>query len=65
MEASHVKFLKGRPLNLTIVFFQMGKGRTTIGMIVACLVKDVVFGQNAGKEYPFKQVCNNNPYESN
>jgi len=38
---------------------QMGKGRTTTGMIVACLVKDVVFGQNAGKEYPFKQVDRN------
>jgi hypothetical protein len=24
--------------------FQMGKGRTTTGMILACLIKDILFG---------------------
>jgi len=35
---------------------QMGKGRTTTGMIVACLVRDTVFGQNAGKRYTPRQA---------
>ena len=34
----------------------MGKGRTTAGMVVACLVKDLVFGQSSGKTFPIKQV---------
>jgi len=35
---------------------QMGKGRTTTGMVVACLVKDLVFGQSQGQQYTPKQV---------
>lgn len=35
---------------------QMGKGRTTTGMVVACLVKDLVFGQDGGRQYTLKQV---------
>jgi len=35
---------------------QMGKGRTTTGMIVACLVKDIVQGKAAGQEFPFRTV---------
>lgn len=38
---------------------QMGKGRTTAGMIIACLVKDIVFGQDGGRDYPFRQVDRN------
>jgi len=38
---------------------QMGKGRTTAGMVVACLVKDLVFGQSSGKTFPIKQVDKN------
>jgi len=38
---------------------QMGKGRTTTGMIVACLVRDIVHGQDGGKKYTLRQVDRN------
>jgi len=38
---------------------QMGKGRTTTGMIVACLVRDAVFAQNEGKKYPIRKADKN------
>ncbi|XP_023341623.1 paladin isoform X2 [Eurytemora carolleeae] len=38
---------------------QMGKGRTTTGMVIACLIKDIVHGHNKGKEYIFRQVDRN------
>ena len=31
--------------HINLISPQMGKGRTTTGMIVACLVRDVVHGQ--------------------
>ena len=31
--------------------FQMGKGRTTTGMILACLLKDILFGDTTKKYY--------------
>ena len=37
------------------VLFQMGKGRTTTGMIVACLIKDLVHGGEV-KEFPMLKV---------
>jgi len=30
----------------------MGKGRTTTGMILACLVKDVMHGEGPAKQFP-------------
>jgi len=35
---------------------QMGKGRTTTGMIVACLMRDIVHGQAEGREFPIPTV---------
>ncbi len=44
--------LRGVPADCACVFnCQMGKGRTTTGMIVACLVRDIVHGQDGGKKY--------------
>ena len=34
----------------------MGKGRTTTGMVICCLVKDIVHCGNHNKEFAFKQV---------
>lgn len=52
-----VEELKGVSKNTACVFnCQMGKGRTTTGMIVACLIKDIVQGQAEGKEFPFLEV---------
>ena len=39
--------------------FQMGKGRTTTGMILACLIKDILFGES-DKTY-FKESDMVNP----
>lgn len=47
-----VGVLKDTAADTACVFnCQMGKGRTTTGMIVACLVKDIVQGGTAGKEF--------------
>jgi len=35
---------------------QMGKGRTTTGMIVACLMRDIVHGQAQGRDFPIPTV---------
>lgn len=40
----------------TVFNCQMGKGRTTTGMIVACLVRDIVHGQDGGKKYACNEV---------
>ena len=34
----------------------MGKGRTTTGMVICCLIKDIVHSGNHNKEFAFKQV---------
>jgi len=44
------------PATACVFNCQMGKGRTTTGMVVCCLVKDVVHSGNHSKEYPFRQV---------
>jgi len=52
--------VKGSHLNTACVFnCQMGKGRTTTGMVVCCLVKDIVHAGNFAQDYPFKQVDRN------
>ena len=35
---------------------QMGKGRTTTGMILACLLKDILFGDNSKTYYQNDKV---------
>ena len=48
--------LKGADTNTACVFnCQMGKGRTTTGMIVACLIRDVLSSKRPS--YPSKKVC--------
>jgi len=52
-----VEELKNASKDTACVFnCQMGKGRTTTGMIVACLIKDIVQGQAEGKEFPNLEV---------
>jgi len=48
-----VKELKDLGPDTACVFnCQMGKGRTTTGMIIATLVKDILHGQNGDRNYP-------------
>jgi len=55
-----VAVLKDTAKDTACVFnCQMGKGRTTTGMIVACLVKDIVQGQAAGREFSSLKVDRN------
>ncbi len=42
----------------------MGKGRTTTGMILACLAKDVLHG-DPGKKYPEAQKVNEKVQHNN
>ncbi len=55
--------LRGEDRETGCVFnCQMGKGRTTTGMILACLVKDVLFG-DPGKKFPAAAAVNPKDYE--
>jgi len=55
-----VNALKDTAKDTACVFnCQMGKGRTTTGMIVACLVKDIVQGQAEGREFSSLAVDRN------
>eukprot|EP00088_Acartia_fossae_P005431 TRINITY_DN12404_c0_g1_i1.p1 TRINITY_DN12404_c0_g1~~TRINITY_DN12404_c0_g1_i1.p1 ORF type:complete len:439 (-),score=124.22 TRINITY_DN12404_c0_g1_i1:160-1476(-) len=55
-----LNLIKGSGPETACVFnCQMGKGRTTTGMVVACLVKDIVHAGNHSQDYPFKQVDRN------
>eukprot|EP00095_Tigriopus_kingsejongensis_P011137 maker-scaffold534_size144770-snap-gene-0.28 protein:Tk11137 transcript:maker-scaffold534_size144770-snap-gene-0.28-mRNA-1 annotation:"hypothetical protein EUTSA_v10005753mg" len=55
--------LKHEPLDTACVFnCQMGKGRTTTGMVLACLVKDVLHGDSQ-KSYPKEEPVNPSKFE--
>ena len=42
--------------------FQMGKGRTTTGMILACLIKDILFGESDKTYFKESDMVNPNDY---
>jgi len=55
-----LNLLKMSGPNTACVFnCQMGKGRTTTGMVICCLIKDIVHSGNHNKEFAFKQVDRN------
>jgi len=45
------EFVNTDPETAYVFNCQMGKGRTTTGMILACLMQDIVFGHDQGREY--------------
>lgn len=55
--------LRAEPVDTACVFnCQMGKGRTTTGMILACLLKDALFG-DPKKTYPKEEVVDPKKFE--